>query len=153
MLKIPDNSGDNGGALGGDKLVPLLEERTRTERMIAEIETRRGRVQDDVLERVRADYVVRLENLNREIRRQARNFQRTLDDYRELVALLEKSTKLAGRSLEELKVRHELGEYDELQYRDIFEAKQKKMNFYAQKLESYKVNMQRLESVLGQLER
>ncbi len=153
MLKIPDSGGgDNGGGAGGDKLVPLLEERSRTEKLVATIEARRGEVQDDVLERVRSDYVVRLENLNREINRQARNFQSTLDDYRKLVELLENAVTLAGRSIEELKVRHELGEYDEGRYRKIAAAKKEKVEYHCQKLESYKVNMQRLESVLGQLE-
>ena len=153
MLKIPDNGGDrNAAAAGGDKLVPLLEERNRTRRMIEQIDTRRGQVQDDVLERVRADYVVRLENLNREIARQARNFQSTLADYRELVGLLERSDELAVRSLEELKVRRDLGEYDESEYGDIARNKQAKVEHYRQKLESYRVNMQRLENVLSQLE-
>jgi hypothetical protein len=151
-LKIPDNGGDNGSGNNGDKLVPLLEERSRTEKLIATIEARRGEIQADVLERVRTDYVIRLENLNREINRQARNFQSTLDDYRKLVVLLENAVTLAGRSMEELKVRHELGEYDESQFRKIAESKEQKVEYFCQKLESYKVNKQRLESVLGQLE-
>ena len=152
MLKIPENSGGNGSGVTGDKLVPLLEERSRTEKMIALIETRRGQIQDDVLERVRSDYVVRLENLNSEINRQARNFQSTLDDYRKLVELLESAVALAGRSVEELRVRYELGEYDEERYREIAAAKKEKAEYHRQKLESYRVNMQRLENVLGQLE-
>jgi hypothetical protein len=153
MLKIPDNgAGRNEGAAGGDKLVPLLEERNRTRKMIELIDTRRGEVQDDVLDRVRSDYVVRMENLNREIRRQARNFQSTLADYRELVGLLERSDKLAVRSLEELKIRRDIGEYDDGEYGEISQDKQQKVEHYRQKLESYKVNMQRLENVLSQLE-
>lgn len=151
MLKIPDNGGDNGSGASGDKLVPLLEERSRTEKMVATIEARRGEIQADVLERVRSDYVVRLENLNREINRQARNFQSTLEDYRKLVVLLENAVTLAGRSIEELEVRHELGEYGESQYREIAAEKEQKIQYYRQKLESYRVNKQRLESVLGQL--
>ena len=153
MLKIPDNAADgNSSASGGDKLVPLLEERNRIRRMIELIDTRRGQVQDDVLERVRADYDVRLENLNREISRQARNFQSTLADYRELVGLLERSDMLAERSIEELKIRRDLGEYDTAQYGEIVRDKQEKVEHYRQKLESYRVNMQRLENVLSQLE-
>lgn len=153
MLKIPENGGDrNAAAGGGDKLVPLLEERNRMRRMIELIETRRGQVQDDVLERVRADYVVQLENLNREINRQARNFQSTLADYRELVSLLEHSDELAVRSLEELKIRRDLGEYDSSEFGEIASSKQEKVEHYRQKLESYRVNMQRLENVLNQLE-
>ncbi|MBW7997834.1 MAG: hypothetical protein FVQ81_14945 [Candidatus Glassbacteria bacterium] len=153
MLKIPESSGGgNGSGAGGDKLVPLLEERSRTRKTIGLIEARRGEVQDDVLEKVRADYVVRLENLNREIARQARNFQSTLKDYRELVGLLENADRLAVLSLEELKVRHELGEYDEQKFREISAGKRDKMSHFRQKLESYHVNMQRLENVLSQLE-
>ncbi len=150
-MKIPDNGGDNSSGASGDKLVPLLEERSRTEKLIASIEARRGEIQADVLERVHTDYVVRLENLNREIDRQARNFQSTLDDYRKLVELLERAVSLAGRSMEELKVRQELGEYDMEKYNEISGEKSKKVEYYCQKLESYKVNKRRLENVLGQL--
>ena len=95
---------------------------------------------------------MRLENLTREINRQARNFQSTLADYRELVNLLEHSDKLAVRSLEELKVRRDLGEYDGGEFGEIARSKQDKVEHYRQKLESYRVNMQRLENVLDQLE-
>jgi septal ring factor EnvC (AmiA/AmiB activator) len=153
MYKMTEDGVDRNEALsGGDKLVPLLEERNKTRVMIEKIDSRRGEFQDDVLERVRSDYAIRLENINREIARQARNFQNTLADYRELVGLLERSDNLAERSLEELKVRRDLGEMDKSEFDELTRNKRDKVKLYRQKLESYRVNMQRLENVLNQLE-
>ena len=152
MLKIPEpreEKGNNGS--GGDKLVPLLEERSRTKELLSLIESKRSEVDEEVYLRVKIDYELRLGNLNREIKRQARNFENTLQDYRDLVGRLEAADKLGVRSLEELKVRYALGEYSEEEYKKITAGKKEKIDFYRSKIKSYKVNMERLDSVLAQL--
>ena len=153
MLKIPEprEEKSNNGS-GGDKLVPLLEERSRTKELLALIENKRGEVAEEVYLRVKIDYELRLGNLNREIKRQARNFENTLEDYRDLVGRLEASDKVGVRSLEELKVRYALGEYSEEEYKKIAAGKKEKIDFYRSKIKSYKMNMERLDSVLAQLE-
>ena len=153
MLKIPEprEEKSNNGS-GGDKLVPLLEERSRTKELLSLIESKRSEVDEEVYLRVKIDYELRLGNLNREIKRQARNFENTLEDYRDLVGRLEAADKLGVRSLEELKVRYALGEYSEEEYKKITAGKKEKIDFYRSKIKSYKVNMERLDSVLAQLE-
>ncbi|HLA41488.1 MAG TPA: hypothetical protein VJ417_15915, partial [Candidatus Glassbacteria bacterium] len=112
----------------GDKLIPLLEERQRTRDVITKIENSRGEVADEVYQRVRRDYDLRLENIDREIKRQAKNFEFTLADYTELVKRLEDADKLAVGSLEELKVRHALGEYVSAEYEKIAAEKKSKID-------------------------
>ncbi|OGG03290.1 MAG: hypothetical protein A3F83_02540 [Candidatus Glassbacteria bacterium RIFCSPLOWO2_12_FULL_58_11] len=152
-MKIPEPREEkSGNGSGADKLVPLLEERARTKELLALIENKRGEVAEEVYLRVKIDYELRLGNLNREIKRQARNFENTLEDYRDLVGRLEASDKVGVRSLEELKVRYALGEYSEEEYKKIAAGKKEKIDFYRSKIKSYKMNMERLDSVLAQLE-
>lgn len=153
MLKIPDFAEEkNSAEVGGDKIVPLLEERSRTKELLRLIESKHGEVSEEVYERVKSDYEMRLGNLNREISRQARNFEKTLDDYKDLLRHLEDADNLGERSLEELKVRYALGEYMDEQYERIRKQKQEKIEYYRSKMKSYKLNMERLLSVLSQLE-
>jgi len=153
MLKIPDSAPDKtSAAIDGDKIIPLLEERSRTKELLHLIETRRGEVADEVYQRVKSDYQMRLGNLNREISRQASNFERTLSDYRDLVSRLENAEQLGERSIEELKVRYALGEYTQEEYEKIVRKKREKIEYYRSKVNNYRVNMERLEDVLSQLE-
>ena len=153
MLRIPETESVKGQAeTQGDKLIPLLEERQRTRDVITKIENSRGEVADEVYQRVRRDYDLRLENIDREIRRQAKNFEFTLADYTELVKRLEDADKLAVGSLEELKVRHALGEYVSAEYEKIAAEKKSKIDYYRKKIRSYRLNMERLLNVLAQLD-
>jgi len=153
MFKIPDSArGKNSTEVGGDKIIPLLEERSKTKELLHLIESKRGEVADEVYQRVKSDYEMRLDNLNREISRQARNFEKTLKDYKDLVQRLENVDQLAQNSLEELKVRYALGEYSQEEYEKIVKQKREKIEYYKSKIKSYKVNMERLEDVLSQLE-
>jgi hypothetical protein len=153
MLKISESAQEkNSAEVGGDKIVPLLEERSRTKELLRLIESKHGEVAEEVYQRVKSDYEMRLCNLNSEISRQARNFEKTLNDYRNLVLRLESADYLCERSREELKVRYALGEYTEEEYKKIEKQKQEKIEYYHSKVKSYKVNMERLENVLSQLE-
>jgi uncharacterized membrane protein len=153
MFKIPDSAQEKTSTeVGGDKIIPLLEERSRTKELLHLIESKRGEVADEVYQRVKSDYEMRLGNLNREISRQARNFGKTLKDYRDLVRRLENVDHLGASSIEELKVRYALGEYTQEEYEKIVKQKREKIEYYHSKIKSYKLNMERLEDVLSQLE-
>jgi len=153
MLKIPDSAYEEKSLnVEGDKIVPLLEERGRTKELLRQIESKHSDVSEEVYRRGKSDYEMRLSNLNREISHQARNFEKTLEDYRDLVRRLENADRLGARSLDELRVRCALGEYSESEYKAISNQKQEKLEYYRLKIKSYKLNMERLESVLSQLE-
>ena len=153
VLKIAESVQEkNSAEVGGDKIIPLLEERSRTKELLRLIESKRGEVAEEVYQRVKSDYEMRLSNLNREISRQASNFEKTRNDYRDLVRRLENADHLGERSLEELKVRYAIGEYTEEEYEKIGKQKQEKIEYYRSKTKSYKLNMERLENVLSQLE-
>lgn len=136
---------------GGDKLMPLLEERSGLKERIQVLESMRQEVSEEVFLRVKADYAAKLDNLNNEIDRHARTLESTRRDYRELLDQLRQAVAHGNRSLEELKIRYALGEYDREEYETIGKEKKAKIEYYAKKIEAYTANLERLEGVLSQI--
>jgi hypothetical protein len=137
--------------IDSDKLLPLLEERSRLKKLLLLIESKRNEVSGEVLARVKADYESRLLVIDSEISRQARNFESTLLDYREVIERLERALELGLSSLEELKIRYALGEYTREEFEEITREKKDKIDLYRGKIKTFKTNQDRLESVLAQL--
>ena len=137
--------------IDSDKLLPLLEERSRLKKLLLLIESKRNEVSGEVMARVKADYESRLLVIDSEISRQARNFESTLLDYREVIERLERALELGLSSLEELKVRYALGEYTREEFEEITREKKDKIDLYRGKIKTFKTNQDRLESVLAQL--
>jgi seryl-tRNA synthetase len=137
--------------IDSDKLLPLLEERSRLKKLLLLIQSKRNEVSGEVLARVKADYESRLLVIDNEISRQARNFESTLLDYREVIERLERALELGLSSLEELKVRYALGEYTREEFEEITREKKDKIDLYRGKIKTFKTNQDRLESVLAQL--
>jgi cell fate (sporulation/competence/biofilm development) regulator YlbF (YheA/YmcA/DUF963 family) len=137
--------------IDSDKLLPLLEERSRLKKLLLLIESKRNEVSGEVLARVKADYESRLLVIDSEISRQARNFESTLQDYREVIERLERALELGLSSFEELKVRYALGEYTREEFEEITREKKDKIDLYRGKIKTFKTNQDRLESVLAQL--
>lgn len=136
---------------GGEKLIPLLEERERLLERLKLVDSNAAEVDPGVVRRVRADYRSRLEYLNQEIMRQAKLLETTLASYRELIGLLERGVELGSRSLDELEVRCALGEYGADEFELIGKGKKEKMDFYRSKVQGYRANVDRIEGVLKQI--
>ena len=150
MISEPEK-GKKAGEFGGDKLMPLLEERSLFKERIRLLESKREEVSKEVFVRVQQDYSAKLDNLNSEINRHANTLEATRQDYHELLDQLRQAVAHGSRSLEELKIRYALGEYQSQEYENIEEEKKNKIESYRKKIETYNVNMQRLDGVLSQI--
>ena len=136
---------------GGDKLMPLLEERSRLKDRIRLLESKREEVSEEVFMRVKRDYTAKLDNLDNEINRHAKTLEATQRDYHEVLDHLRQAVAHGNRSLEELKIRYSLGEYDHQEYETIGKEKKAKVEYYRNKIGTYSANTQRLDSVLSQI--
>ena len=136
---------------GGDKLMPLLDERLKLQERISILEGKKNEVSEQVYARVRNDYIARLESLSGEIGRHRQTLEATRKDYGELLGKLENAIELGSQSLEELKIRYALGEYSKDEMDEIGREKKKKIEYYIDKKETYRKNIERLESVLDKI--
>jgi len=150
MIGEPEK-GSKTREFGGDKLMPLLEERSRLKDRIRLLESKREEVSEEVFMRVKRDYTAKLDNLDNEIDRHAKTLEATQRDYHELLDHLRQAVDHGNRSLEELKIRYALGEYDHQEYETISKEKKAKVEYYRNKIKTYSANMQRLDSVLSQI--
>jgi len=145
------NKGSKAREFGGDKLMPLLEERSRLKDRIGILEGKREEVSEEVFMRVKHDYTAKLDNLKNEIDRHAKTLEATQRDYHELLDHLRQAVAHGIRSLEELKIRYALGEYNHQEYETIDKEKRAKVEYYRNKIKTYSANMERLDSVLSQI--
>lgn len=136
---------------GGDKLMPLLGERLKLQERIGILEGKKNEVSEQVYLRVRNDYIAKLESLSGEIGRHRQTLEATRKDYEELLGKLGNAIELGGQSLEELKIRYALGEYTREEMDEIGREKKKKIEYYIDKKETYRKNIERLESVLDKI--
>ena len=150
MIEVP-TAGKRAREFGGDKLMPLLDERSQLKERLRLLEGKREEVSEDVFLRVKGDYAAKLEVLNHEIDRHARALDSTRRDYSELLDHLRQAVAHGNRSLEELKVRYALGEYARQEYETIGKEKKAKVEHYRNKIETYQANLQRLEGVFSQI--
>ena len=111
---------------GGDKLMPLLDERLKLQERIGILEGKKNEVSEQVYARVQNDYIAKFDSLNGEISRHRQALEATRKDYEELLGKLENAIELGGQSLEELKVRYALGEYTKDELDAIGREKKKK---------------------------
>ena len=135
MISEPEKT-KKAGEFGGDKLMPLLEERSLFKERIRLLESKREEVSKEVFVRVQQDYSAKLDNLNSEINRHANTLEATRRDYHELLDQLRQAVAHGRRSLE---------------YENVEEEKKNKIESYRKKIKTYNVNMQRLDGVLSQI--
>ena len=97
----------------------LLEERRQYEAWLARIKATADSVSDDVRTRVKADYEARLKAVMEELRSHADAARQLVAQRKETLRELQKKEKAAAERLAETELRHEVGEYDEVQWAQV----------------------------------
>jgi len=97
----------------------LLEERRQYEAWLARIKATAGSVSDDVRTRVKADYEARLKAVMEELTSHADAARQLVAQRKETLRELQKKEKAAAERLAETELRHEVGEYDEVQWAQV----------------------------------
>ena len=97
----------------------LLEERRQYEAWLARIGSSEDSAPEHVRTRVRADYEARLKAVTEELKAHADAARQMIAQRKENLAELQKKEKAAAEKLAETELRHEVGEYDEGQWRQV----------------------------------
>jgi hypothetical protein len=127
----------------------LLEERRQYEAWIAKLsEPGPSPMPPHVVDRVRADYRSRLEDVTRQLARYGRELEANLAELE-----LRRSEMLTQRSLREealaeIRLRHTVGEFDDAQYADLSADHTAQIAQLAEDLESTERDIARLQEVL-----
>src|SRR5687767_4268399 len=97
----------------------LLEERRQYEAWLARITAAEDSAPEHVRTRVRADYEARLKAVIEELKAHADAARQMIAQRKETLRELQKKEKAAAEKLAETELRHEVGEYDEGQWRQV----------------------------------
>lgn len=95
-----------------DALSALLEERGRFEGWLAQLESRRGQSPAHVVDRVRGDYLRRLEGVVEQLRGRASELEASADSLRERIAILQHEELNRRDERYEMELRSLVGEYE-----------------------------------------
>jgi len=97
----------------------LLEERRQYEAWLSRITAAEESAPEHVRTRVRADYEARLKAVTEELKAHADAARQMIAQRKETLVELQKKEKAAAEKLAETELRHEVGEYDEGQWRQV----------------------------------
>lgn len=135
-----------------EEIASLLERRTTLRGWLAEVEDRREEVREDVFRRVRDDYRERLEGVEANLATHRSDLAASLDDREAVVAELEEEREVRAADLEEVELRHAVGEYDEDAWRDRKAEHEDVLSELEGRLESERAATEQLREVLDELE-
>lgn len=105
-----------------EELVEIKAEQELLESRLASMNERKGRVTEEVFERVRADYGARLADLEDKARPLKDRARREYARLRDLHQQCEDGLRAAQLDTEELQFRHELGEFEDEEFQQQLEA-------------------------------
>lgn len=135
-----------------EEIASLLERRTTLRGWLAAVEDRREEVRQDVFRRVRDDYRERLEGVEANLATHRSDLAASLDDREAVVAELEEEREVRAADLEEVELRHAVGEYDEDAWRERKAEHEDVLSELEGRLESERAATEQLREVLDELE-
>lgn len=134
-----------------DGLNELLDERSRYQAWLAQLEARRGQAPAHVLERVRSDYSSRLETVTAHLRGRAVELERTVASLRTRVEGLMRDEEQRRDERAETELRAGVGEFGEEEARSAIAASDEAIQALVSERESVSSELARLEGILEQI--
>lgn len=127
----------------------IKQERRLVRERLSKIEAKKSEVSPSVYQRVKQDYTAKLEEVTNAL------LEKKTDIDRELSALYENRTKVAENmeqhkeKLEELKFRHQLGEYDDAKFQEESKEAAVKIGKFEKILAAVSSNIERYEAIFA----
>lgn len=135
------------------RIAELLSERGTLLQWLERLEERREDVRPAVYERVRSDYGERLERVERSLAGHRSDLEESLARHRSTVAELEAEHEDRDARLEEMELRHAVGELEEEEFEQVAEELRAELEDLEGRLAEERSASERLEEVLEELGR
>lgn len=135
-----------------ERISDLLSERATLHQWIERVEERREDVRPAVYRRVRDDYVDRLDEVEGALATHRTDLEESLATHRSALEELEEEREDRAARLEEVELRHAVGELDEEEWGERESALRGELDEYEARLEEERSAAVRLEEVLEELE-
>jgi hypothetical protein len=116
---------------------------------LSKIEAKKGSIRDSVYQKVKKDYEVRLQELNGQLAGKKELLKESLKDISEKKQPLKSKLDVLQEQLEEIELRHSIGEYSDAQYDSMSGEIKEKMLEIESDLESIKKEEKNTKDLLG----
>lgn len=130
-----------------DETLKLKEERRILKERLDKIEKARGDVSEQVYAKVQGDYVARLGNVNDQLLAKKQDIDRELAGLYETRDKIQANLKSHKDVLEEIQLRHQLGEYSPSEFQKHSKAEEDKVSRFEQVLTGVENNVRRYETL------
>lgn len=130
-----------------DESLKLKEERRILKERLAKIEKTKGEVSQQVFEKVQSDYLGRLEGVNDQLLAKKQDIDRELAGLYETRDKIQANLKSHKDVLEEIQLRHQLGEYSPSDFQKHSKAEADKVSRFEQVLTGVQNNIRRYETL------
>lgn len=118
-----------------DEIIRLKNEREEILKKIALIEERKGTVRESVYEKVKGDYITKLNQIDNALRAQSNVISAKLKTIDDEIDNLRSQKESLEEQLEELDLRHSIGEYTDEQYESMAQELKSRINQIDEKTE------------------
>lgn len=142
-------STDAGTAESAEDLTRLLESRRQIEGWLDRLDQQAGSASREIIEKVREDYRERLEEVTDEILRRQDLMSRWMAEAEERVEDATARRELAAGQLEEARLRHQIGEWDDERWERLRDEYQATIDEARNEEESASADIARLRELLG----
>ncbi len=130
----------------------LVEQRDKFQTWLQKLETQREKFLERSFEKVRGDYLKRLEELSDKLRDHSDAVRARLDELGQQAVDLEVEKAARGDELEEARLRHTVGEYtDEEEWSDLENRLTDSLRKAEKKLQTAQEEVDRLKDIVAQL--
>lgn len=130
-----------------DESLKLKEERRILKERLGKIEKTRGEVSQQVYEKVKSDYLARLEGVNNQLLTKKQDIDRELAGLYETRDKIQTNLKSHKDVLEEIQLRHQLGEYSPSEFQKHSKTEADKVSRFEQVLTGVQNNIRRYETL------
>ncbi|MBN1694916.1 hypothetical protein JW879_05915 [candidate division WOR-3 bacterium] len=117
---------------------------------LSKIEGKRGSIRDSVYQKVKRDYEVRLEDLSGQLAGKKESLKESLKEITTKKKPLKSKLDVLQEQLEEIELRHSIGEYSDAQYDSMSGEIKEKMSEIEKDLESIKKEEKETKELLGE---
>jgi len=117
---------------------------------LSKIESKRGSIRDSVYQKVKQDYQTRLDELNGQLAGKKELLKENLREISEKKQPLKSKLDVLQEQLEEIELRHSIGEYSDAQYESMSGEIKEKMSEIEGDLESIKKEEKETKELLGE---
>jgi len=136
-----------------DEIINLQEERKNLLSKLQLLEEKKGTVKENVFNKVKSDYEKKLKEIEKQLSEKSGELSSQLEECLAKIKDIKSKKTSLDEQLEEIDLRHSVGEYTDDQHKSLTEELKNRINQLEEELEGLKKQEEELSSIVGETPR